>query len=303
VHFPGTFYFQGRSKIIDDERGAWLECEPMHRGIFLEKGVIDLDTPLTKYTPERFLAGDPRLDLITARHVLSHSTGFPNWRSGELKINFTPGSQYSYSGEGYYYLQTVVTHLKGKAVPGDCGKFEGDLEVCGTDFPEFMKANLLDPFGMDASGYIWSERLEKQTSQAHDEKGKVFKKTVGTRAGAARYGSAGGLHTTPTDYAKFMIAVSDPPKTDAYHLKRETIQEMIRPHVKVVNGPYTSSWALGWQVQDNGLINHGGDNPGFHCHAIMSPKTKSGFVVMTNSDSGPALIQKLLGEKYLSQLT
>jgi CubicO group peptidase (beta-lactamase class C family) len=41
-----------------------------------EKGVLDLDTPLTKYTPDRFLEGDPRLDLITARRVLSHTTGF-----------------------------------------------------------------------------------------------------------------------------------------------------------------------------------------------------------------------------------
>jgi CubicO group peptidase (beta-lactamase class C family) len=41
-----------------------------------EKGVIDLDTPLTKYSSERFLEGDPRLDLLTARHLLSHTSGF-----------------------------------------------------------------------------------------------------------------------------------------------------------------------------------------------------------------------------------
>src|SRR6266702_307477 len=80
-----------------------------------ERGVINLDTPLTKYTSERFLEGDPRLDLITARHVLSHTTGFPNWRSeaAPLKIQFTPGEKFSYSGEGYSYLQSVVMHLTG----------------------------------------------------------------------------------------------------------------------------------------------------------------------------------------------
>ena len=41
-----------------------------------DRGVLDLDTPLTKYMPERYLEGDPRLDLITARHVLSHTSGF-----------------------------------------------------------------------------------------------------------------------------------------------------------------------------------------------------------------------------------
>lgn len=66
-----------------------------------EKGVLQLDTPLTKYTPERFVAGDSRLDLITARHVLSHSTGFPNWRSSKepMQIRFTPGEKYGYSGK------------------------------------------------------------------------------------------------------------------------------------------------------------------------------------------------------------
>jgi CubicO group peptidase (beta-lactamase class C family) len=60
-----------------------------------EKGVMNLDTPLTKYTSERFLDGDPRLDLITARHVLSHTTGFQNWRSKKepLKIHFQPGEK------------------------------------------------------------------------------------------------------------------------------------------------------------------------------------------------------------------
>jgi CubicO group peptidase (beta-lactamase class C family) len=65
-----------------------------------EKGLLNLDTPLTKCTAERFLAGDPRLDLMTARHVLSHTGGFQNWRSTEdpLKILFTPGARWEYSG-------------------------------------------------------------------------------------------------------------------------------------------------------------------------------------------------------------
>jgi CubicO group peptidase (beta-lactamase class C family) len=82
-----------------------------------EKGVMDLDTPLTRYTPDRYLEGDPRLDLITARHVLTHTSGFQNWRSAAepLKIHFTPGEKrFFYSGEGFSYLQSVVTRLAGR---------------------------------------------------------------------------------------------------------------------------------------------------------------------------------------------
>ncbi|HWN93506.1 MAG TPA: serine hydrolase domain-containing protein, partial [Methylomirabilota bacterium] len=71
------------------DRDTMFEAASMSKPVFAyvvmklcEKGVVNLDTPLTRYTPERFVPDDPRLDLITARHVLSHTSGLPNWRSG-----------------------------------------------------------------------------------------------------------------------------------------------------------------------------------------------------------------------------
>ena len=107
-------------KPVDNE--TVFEAASMSKPVFAyavmkscEKGVMDLDTPLTKYTSERFLEGDPRLERITARHVLSHTSGFQNWRSEEkpLKIHFAPGEKFLYSGEGYSYLQSVVAHVTG----------------------------------------------------------------------------------------------------------------------------------------------------------------------------------------------
>jgi len=260
-----------------------------------EKGVIGLDTPLTKYAPESFLTGDPRLELITPRHILSHSSGLQNWRSQEkpLKIHFAPGSQYMYSGEGYYYLQSVITHLKGRVNRNDCAQFEAGFEVCATDIDEFMTRSVLSPFEMRSSGYSMNQVIERHRATGHDSEGNPFPKRKPTGPGLARYAAVGALQTTPADYAKFLIEVLNPKGPDDFRLKKDTVSEMLRPHVKVVNGPHTSSWGLGWQIQDKGLINHGGDNKGFHCHAIASPKTKSGFVVMTNGDGGPKLIQQV----------
>src|SRR5271167_1564548 len=70
----------------------------------VEQGKLGLDVPLTTYLPKPYIAGDERLAKITARIVLSHRTGFPNW----------PGERFSYSGEGYIYLQRVVEKITGK---------------------------------------------------------------------------------------------------------------------------------------------------------------------------------------------
>jgi len=141
-----------------------------------EKGLLDLDAPLTKYTPERYLQGDPRLDLITARHCLSHTTGFQNWREEDgkpLSIHFPPGTRWSYSGEGYAYLASVVSRL-----------MKQPLE-------DYMQAHVLSPFGMSSSAYIWNESIGNRMAWPHDSAGRPLPKNKKTtRESVARYGAA-----------------------------------------------------------------------------------------------------------------
>jgi len=263
-----------------------------------EKGVLNLDTPLTKYTSESFLENDTRLDLITSRHVLSHTSGFQDWRSEKepLSIHFTPGEKWLYSGEGYYYLQSVVTHLTGHVNPKDCARYEAGLEVCATDIDAYIKANLFVPFGMNSSGYVWNDTFARRMARPHDPTGKPTDNKKSSPASVARYGSTGALLTTPTDYAKFLIEVIDPRPSDAFRLKRESLKEMLRPHVKL-EGRYPSSWALGWQIFHNpgrDFIYHGGDNEGFHCGALASVEGRCGYVVMTNGENGPEVLRRLV---------
>src|SRR6185295_2724162 len=73
----------------------------------VRRGALSLDTPLDAYLPEPYLPVDRRASTITARMVLGHTTGFPNWRPrGEpLALLRDPGTRFGYSGEGYVYLQ------------------------------------------------------------------------------------------------------------------------------------------------------------------------------------------------------
>lgn len=259
-----------------------------------EKGVIGLDIPLVEYSSKRFLEGDPRLDLITARHVLSHRSGFQNWRAPNepLKINFTPGSDFLYSGEGYFYLQSVITELTGTTNLNDCGTYEAGLKVCSSDIGEYLIRNVLIPLGMRSSGYAWTDTMLKNEAIAHDINGKSFSKPHQTAIDMARYASAGGLLTTAKDYGTFISGLFTAKDNDAFLLNRNSLMEMVRPQVRLreeqkIDG--ASSWALGWAVlerPEGNVILHSGGQPGFRSLAMASLEKKSGFVMLTNSDGG-----------------
>ena len=118
----------------------------------------------------------------------------------------------------------------------------------------------------------------------------------------ARYAAAGGLRTTPTDYAKFLIEVIDQKPSDAFRLKKDSLEEMLRPQVKRNS---QSSWALGWEInhtEKGNFLRHGGGNPGFQCLVAASVERKSGYVIMTNSENGYyGVIAKLISGGIMSR--
>jgi Beta-lactamase class C and other penicillin binding proteins len=247
-----------------------------------ERDVLNLDTPLVKYTGERLIKDDPRSDRITARQILSHTSGLQDWRSDTdpLSIHFEPGQQYLYSGEGYAYLQSVVALLTGKP------------------FETWMVESILTPFHMYSSSYVWNALAERQMARGHDEQGKPMPYRRSTPADVARYGSSGALLTTPSNYARFLIEVIHPAFVDALHLNSTSLAEMLRPQVKIREGSdYSVWWGLGWRVvrTSNGgqVIGHGGENPGFQCISEASLVSRSGFVIMTNGQNGAKLIERL----------
>ena len=133
IVWTGHFGVRDRVTGVPVDDATVFSAQSMSKPVFAyrvmklcEQGVLDLDAPLTRYTREIFVKDDPRLHDITTRRVLSHTTGLPNWRTpgDPLRINFTPGSKWSYSGEGYHYLQSIVSRVTGRIDETQCGTFE-----------------------------------------------------------------------------------------------------------------------------------------------------------------------------------
>ena len=247
-----------------------------------EKGVLNLDTPLTKYTKRR-ITKDPRIELITTRHVLSHTAGFPNWRQGnDLPIQFAPGSQYEYSGEGFAYLQSVVA------------------EVTGQSFERFMLDNILIPLGMTSSGVSADTVPAERIARSHDENGKRFPEKDPPPSAArvaedtARYGAAAALRTTPTDYATFLLEFVNPKPADTFRLNEASRREMLRPQIKRKNDWEGLAWALEEHQGTSLLFTHAGSAPGWYCFTAGSTERRSGLMVMLNGDAYVPFLMKML---------
>ena len=127
-------------------------------------------------------------------------------------------------------------------------------------------------------------------AQPHDPERKTDRQQQVHGVVRREMGSAGALLCTPSDYAKFVVGVIDP--KPRHCLSAETGQrqrDAPSPDVKLEEGRYPASWALGWQVfhnADSDFIFHGGDNAGFHPSAVASVAGRSGYVAMTNGENG-----------------
>lgn len=246
----------------------------------VDQGKLNLDEPLSKYLPN-YVPGDAAAETITARHVLSHTTGFPNWRNDEfpMRTYFTPGSRFSYSGEGLVYLQRVLE------------------KVTGESFDTIMQRLVFDPLDMRRSAYTWQGRFENNYADPHDSYGRPSPHPKRTFAK-----SASTFQTTAVDYAKFLVAVFD-----GKGLKPATHEEWFRPQVEVKhrrpqalgsNVPVVNTqvaWGLGWALEpDHQLFFHWGNNFGIRAYVVGSRAERSAMVVFTNGAMGLAMMPELI---------
>lgn len=239
-------------------------------------GEWQLDEPLANYWVDPDVAADPRHRLLTTRHVLSHQTGFANWRwlhpSQKLTFEFEPGTKVQYSGEGFEYLRQALER-----------KFRKPLA-------QLSRERLLVPLGMTSTDHAWNEHVdESRFAHWHDAGGA----NAYTDFRITTVNAADNLLTTVEDYARFGASV-----LSSDGLTPAIAAEMIKPQGRIKDNLHMG---LGWEVHtgfSNGeyALIHSGSDEGVHALIMLLPVSGQGLIVMTNGDNGPKLYEKLVLE-------
>jgi CubicO group peptidase (beta-lactamase class C family) len=236
----------------------------------VDQGVLDLDTPIADYFEYDAITHDERYRLITPRMVMTHSPGFPNWRprGGQLTIDRDPGTEFSYSGEGFVYLQLAV------------------MDLTGEPLEQLARRLVFEPLGMTGSSYLWQDEYEEVVAMPHGSDGAVLRKNKPSRG---RGNAAASLHTTAPDYARFVMALMN-----GTALSDSTAVAMLTPQIDVDSNV---TWGLGIGLQDNAdgrAFWHWGDNTGYKAYTITYPEHDVGVVWFTNSENGHSILKSLL---------
>ncbi len=279
----------------------------------VQEGALSLDRPVREYLPLPNPT-DPHAARLTARHLLSHSGGWRNWRNTTtqaLTSDFEPGAQWSYSGEGFFFLQRVTESLTGKGI--------GQL----------MRERVFQPLGMARTSMALLESLETNRAGGHGGRGQPvsafgestmleIRRILAARGRpaddattadveqAARtaaptlpvlpnfmpLNAAASLLTTAADFARFLRHLVT--ARQAGGAPAAIVTQMMTPQIRC---NARVQWGLGVGLEDIGAQRAAwqwGDNPGFKNYFYADPGRGQAMVVFTNGDRGARVYERVI---------
>ena len=266
-----------------------------------DQGKLDFSRTLVSYVDDLV---DARARRVTIRHVLSHSSGFPNWRfeAGQALVpEFEPGERWQYSGEGYVYLQRIIE------------------QVTGRSFFNVVDELVLEPLGMTSTALVWMPELDGRFALPHNRRGELrkdwnmgakalhaFAERAGRSVKSLTYAdsemcakenggrtlpnwvlpnAAASLITTANDYARFVIAAM-------------RNAELRSEYVKMRSGAdWMLGWGLGWGLERTAVREYlwqWGDNGGFKNIVFAEARTGQAVFVFTNGDAGARVYDRIV---------
>jgi CubicO group peptidase (beta-lactamase class C family) len=257
--------------------------------------VLDLDAPITGWVPEFSLA-DGRTSEVTARGLLSHTSGLPDvseygWHDPQLgddalsvfacslaswRLQAEPGSAYSYSNAGYELLGLLLAR------------------VIGTTFEDAVRQEVLAPLGMQNSTFLRAEVPAGLAAAPHV--GMPLAVPGDSYPYTRRHAPSSTLHSNVVELCRWMVAHCAPAETGGRpdehwaRLDAGVLDLMSRPVVQVGEPPWEDAASLGWALGRHGghrTLSHSGTDPGFQSRVAIVPDRRTGVVVLANSNTVP----------------
>jgi len=269
-----------------------------------QDGIIDLDDDINNELVSWTVEDNEHTEVekVNFRRLLSHTAGtsvhgFSGYGQTEaipslqeilngqdpansppIVVSNTPGSQFSYSGGGYVLAQQAL------------------IDVIQQPFADMMHETVFAPLDMTSSTFdqFLSEDSLARASAGHDSEGHNILGDYNLYPEM----SAAGLWTTPHDLAKLLIELQLSLLNQSnIVLAGEVVEEMITP----VGGPIGNTndlfYGLGFFIiskqGDELYFGHGGNQSGFHSR-MAATRSGLGYVVMTNGDNGPIVIDAIV---------
>jgi CubicO group peptidase (beta-lactamase class C family) len=268
----------------------------------IEQGKLDLDADINNYLDFRIPDTFPQP--VTLQHLLAHTPGFEDRYFEFLALE---------AGDLAPVREWLVSHIPARVrPPGDIAAYSNYgtslagyivARVSGQPYERYIQENILNPLGMAHSTALSPVPADLR---AHVSRGysyvdgdfEVFPDYLGQPAMVP----GGGIHTSATDIARFMIAhLQNGRYSDADHAERRilmesTAQEMhdtlYAPDPRILGNAYGS-----FDFSDNGqrTIGHSGEAAPMNSLLLLLPGQNLGVFVVYNSEGGGDLINQHLG--------
>lgn len=248
-----------------------------------EQGKLDLQANVTTYLPDY-----PKKtgDKITIHHLLTHSSGIPNYTSfqgflrdksrnpyspeefvaefADLDLNFEPGEKFSYSNSGYFLLGVIIEKVSGKT------------------YEELLQENIFTPLKMTDTGYDHHRTILKNRATGYEKQGSNYVNSAYLDMSIPY--AAGSMYSTVEDLYLWDQALY-------------TEKILSKKYLDLMFTPYLDGYAYGWGVNNMPvegvkepllIAGHGGGINGFNTN-ISRVLTDKHLIVLFNNTGGADL--------------
>jgi serine beta-lactamase-like protein LACTB len=268
----------------------------------VEQGKLDLDAPVTKYLPD-FKPENPFKKRITLRQLMSHRSGLvreppvgsyfdPTSPSlaktveslNTTKLVYEPETKIKYSNAAISVVGYALERTQKEA------------------FAKYLKRTLLEPLGMNKSGFEPTPALTKDlaaatmwTYQGREFPAPTFE--LGTSP-------AGSMYSTVTDLGRFLSVLFAGGKGQKGQiLKAATLEKMWTP--QFAKPEDKEGFGIGFRIAEfegKRRIGHGGAIYGFATELAALPSEKLGVVVISSKEVSNAVTTHIANEALKQML-